>query len=108
MFRQVIISAVLLTIVAIAVGAVGLHYKEHKLYREEMAMTLSEIDYLEAVLKKKNADDCIVEPAAYGWKCTDFRGRVYRVFRDEAKMKAIQSNPVQGANHRNSARPETH
>lgn len=108
MFKQVIIGVVLLTIVIIAVGAVGLHYKEHKLYREEIAMTMSETDYLEAVLKEKNADDCIVEPAAYGWKCTDFRGRVYRVFRNEAKMKAIQSNPIQGANHQNLARAEIH
>lgn len=108
MFRQVIIGVVFITIVVIAVGAVALHYKEHKLYQEEIAMNLSETDYLEAVLKEKNADDCIVEPAAYGWKCTDFKGRVYRVYRNEAKMKTIQSNPVQGANHRNSARPEIH
>ncbi len=108
MFKQVIIGAVLFTIVIITAGIVGLHYKEHKLYREEIAMTMSEIDYLEAVLKKKNAEDCIVEPAAYGWKCTDFKGRVYRVFRDEEKMRAIRSNSVKGSNHKKLARTEIH
>lgn len=108
MFKQVIIGAVLFTVVIIAVGIVGLHYKEHKLYGEELAMTMSELNYLETVLKKKNADDCIVEPAAYGWKCTDFKGRVYKVFRNEEKMKAIRSNSATGSNRKNLPRTEIH
>ncbi len=106
MFKQVIIGAVLFTVVIIAVGTVGLHYKEQKLYREEIAMTMSEINYLETALKKKNADDCIVERAAYGWKCTDFKGRVYKVFRDEDKMRAARLRLPRGSNHEEVAQVE--
>lgn len=108
MFKQVIIGVVLFTVVIIAVGIVGLHHKERKLYREEIAMTLSEIDYLETVLKKKNAEDCIVEPAAYGWKCTDFKGRVYKVFRNEDKIRAARLRSTHGSNHREVAQVEIH
>jgi len=108
MFKRVTIGVVLFTVVIIAVGIVGLHYKEHKLYREEIAMTMSEIDYLETVLKKKNADDCIVEPAAYGWKCTDFKGRVYKVFRNEDKIRAARLRSTRGSNHEEMAQVEIH
>jgi len=108
MFKQAVIGVVLFTVVIIAVGIVGLHYKEQKLYREEIAMTMSEIDYLETVLKKKNADDCIVEPAAYGWKCTDFKGRVYKVFRNEDKIRAARLRLPRGSNHGEMAQVDVH
>lgn len=108
MFKQIIIGAVMLAVVIFAVGSVGLHYKERKIYREEVAMTMSDINYLEMVLKKKNADDCIVEPAAYGWKCTDFKGRVYKVFRNEEKMRSARLRSTRGSKREEVARAEIH
>ncbi|MEE9910856.1 MAG: hypothetical protein K4571_03945 [Deltaproteobacteria bacterium] len=78
-----------------AVGIVGLHYNERQLYREEIAMTSSDRDYLLMVLKKRSAGDCIVEPTGYGWKCTDFKGRIFKVIKDENKMKAARLNAMQ-------------
>jgi len=95
MFKNAIIGLVAFTAVITTIGVVGLHYNERNLFREELIMTSTDRDYLLMVLKKRSADDCIVEPTGYGWKCTDFKGRVYKVFKDEQKIRSARTMSVQ-------------
>jgi hypothetical protein len=84
--RMSILTAMVFIVVAVLVGV---HYNERKSFQEEINMISSEREYLLMALKKRSADDCIVEPAPYGWKCTDFKGRVYKITRNENLMKKI-------------------
>lgn len=95
MFKNAIVGLVAFMAVITTIGVVGLHYNERNLFREELIMTSTDRDYLLMVLKKRSADDCIVEPTGYGWKCTDFKGRVYKVFKDEQKIKSARTMSVQ-------------
>lgn len=95
MLKNALIGLMTSVAVIVTIGVIGLHHNERQLYREEVTMTSSDRDYLLTVLKKKSADDCIVEPAAYGWKCTDFKGRVYKVIKDERKIKSTRVSSFQ-------------
>lgn len=95
MLRNAFIGLMTSLMVIVTIGFFGLHHNKPQYDREEVAMTSLDRDYLLMVLKKKSADDCIIEQAAYGWKCTDFKGRVYKVIRDERKIKTARTNSFQ-------------
>lgn len=76
--NEIIFFLMVLPIIA-AFTFIGLHLSERTLHRGEVAMISSDIDYVVAILKKRNAGDCVIEPTTYGWKCTDFNGRVYKI-----------------------------
>lgn len=106
MLKNALIGLMTSLAVIVTIGVVGLHFNERQLYREEIAMTSLDRDYLLMVLKKRSADDCIVEPTGYGWKCTDFKGRVYKVIKNESKMKASRQNAMWNAGDKVAAENE--
>ena len=46
---------------------------------EPLSLSQADIARIEADLISRDADDCVIEKAAYGFKCTDRAGRVYKV-----------------------------
>ena len=100
MLKNLMIGLLMLSAVIVTIGVVGMHFNERQLYREEVSLTSSDRDYLLAILKKRSADDCIVEPTGYGWKCTDFKGKVYKVIKDESKIKTVRLNSLQNSGYK--------
>jgi hypothetical protein len=101
MLKNATIGLMTFLAVSVTIIAVGLHYNERNLYRAEVNMTSSDSDYLQMALKKRSAGDCIVEPTDYGWKCTDFKGRVYKVAKKENNWKkTARSNSAKKSNYK--------
>ena len=41
-----------------------------------------EEDYILAELKRRAADDCVLTPTSYGWRCKEYKtGRVFKIAR---------------------------
>jgi len=65
--------------VAIAISFICAYKWVDHTYRHEIGMHQTEIDAVIAELQRRAADDCECVPTAYGYKCTEKTGKVFKV-----------------------------
>ena len=70
-----------ITIAAIGTSLVAIVALAYHKPPEPLRLSQIDIERIETDLISRNADDCVIEKAEYGWKCTDKDGKVYKVKR---------------------------
>lgn len=48
---------------------------------QPIRMAKADVDFVQRELLRRSADDCVLTPTSYGWRCVDRQGRVYKIAR---------------------------